>query len=248
MESTMLARLLIGFVINIAFGIIAFMKEMVDDTGFFAGVLLFTLIYTFLDWQGYVIIAVFFLITGLAIDIENRDKANKGSFELYKAKRPMNRVLGRSLAGAIFACLFFFTDRAEFKLAFVASYAEAIFDTVSTKLGKLLNKTARLITNFKIVPHGTAGAISAQGTLLGALAAFIIGLAGFFTQLIEFNELLIIVIAAFFGSAVDSFLNLFSVKKRHMPNEFINFFSSTMAGLICIWIFWILTTILRINI
>lgn len=231
-----LQRFIIGFAVNLLFGMIAFTKEMIDDTGFFTGVILYTVLYVFMDWQAYVILVVFFMIVGFAINIENKDKSQKGSFELYKAKRSADRVLGRSLAGAIFAGLFFLTYRNEFKLAFVASYAQAIFDTVSTKLGKLLSKEAVLITNFKPVHRGTPGAISLKGTAMGALAALILALAGNVIGLIRFDELLIVIVSAFLGSTADSYLNAFSHKKTRIPNEVINFSSSLLAGLISICI------------
>lgn len=229
-----LQRLLIGFGVTLVFGIVAFMTEMVDDMGFFAGVIIFSLIYVFLDWQSYAIIVAFFGMTGLAINIENREKAKKGEFELYKAKRPIERVLGRSLGGVIFAALFFITSQDEFKLAFVASYAEAIFDTVSTKLGKLLSKKARVITTFKVVHHGSPGGVSVPGTILGSMAAFALGSVGLVTRLVEFNDIIIITIAAFMGSLVDSYLNAVSSRERRIPNEFINFSGSIAAGIICI--------------
>lgn len=250
METLMLQRLLIGFSVNLIFGIIAFMTEMVDDMGFFGGVVIFTLLYVFLDWQGYVIILAFFSITGLAIQLENKEKAEKGEFELYKAKRPIERVLGRSLAGVIFGAMFFVTNRPEYKFAFVASYATEIFDTVSTKLGKILSKEAVLITNFKKVRHGTPGGISIQGTIFGLISALLVSAAGFITQLLTtFEQLLIVLMGAFIGSTIDSYLNAYSHQnqKRHVPNEFINFFSSMSAGIACIWIQWIFNTVLGVR-
>ncbi|NQU73604.1 MAG: DUF92 domain-containing protein [Candidatus Omnitrophica bacterium] len=230
----MLQRLLIGFAATLVFGIIAFSTEMVDDSGFFTGVLLFTSVYVFLDWQAYVIIVPFFFMTGNAINAENRYKRDRGEFELYKAKRPAARVLGRSLAGTIFAGAFFMTEEGVFKVAFVAAYSEAIWDTVSTKLGQLLNKKAVNIMTFQTVPHGTAGGISHHGTLCGAAAALVLGLAGALTGLIKFHELLIVMAGALAGMLFDSFLNAFSHQKKHIPNELINFLGSASAGLICI--------------
>ena len=233
-------RLLIGFALNLVFGTIAFVREMVDDTGFFAGIVIFTLIYVFLDWQGYAIILAFFAMTGAAITAENKDKADKGEFELYKAKRPVERVLGRSLAGTIFAAIFFLTDKSEWKFAFIASYAESIFDTISAKLGMRLNKNAISITNFKITRHGTPGAISWQGTLLGLLAALVLSIIGFIIGMITFNVVLIILIASTAGAFVDSLLNAFSYQKKRMPNELINFLGSLSAGIICLLLYWFL--------
>ncbi len=246
-DVAILLRFLIGFGITLLFGTIAFMREMVNDTGFVTGIVLFTLTYVFMDWKGYLIAAVFFIITGLAIEAENKDKAAKGSFELHKAKRSIERVLGRCLAPALLATLFFITGRFEFRLAFVASYAASAFDTVSTKFGQLLSKEAILIIGFKKVHRRTPGAISWQGTAFGALAAVIIGVVAFVIGLIKLVDLPVVLISAGIGSYVDSFLNAYACQKRQIPNEFINFFSSMVAGLIAAWACWMLNILFGVN-
>lgn len=238
-----LLRFLIGFGITLLFGAVAFMREMVDDTGFLTGIILFTVTYVFMDWRGYFIVAVFFVITGLAIEAESKDKAARGDFELYKAKRSVEKVLGRCLAPALLAALFFITGRFEFQLAFVASYAASAFDTVSTKFGQLLSKEAALIIGFKKVHRRTPGAISWQGTVFGAIAAIMIGAAAFFAGLIKIADLFVVVISAGIGSYIDSFLNAYSYQKRAVPNEFINFFSSMAAGVVAALIFWMVKVV-----
>lgn len=246
-DTTILVRFLVGFCVTILFGVVAFMREMVDDTGFFAGIVLFTVTYVFMDWRGYAIVAVFFMITGLAIEAESKDKAAKGEFELYKAKRSMEKVMGRCLAPALLAALFFITGRFEFQLAFVASYAASAFDTGSTKFGQLFSKEAVLITSFKKVHRRTPGAISWQGTASGGLAAIAIGGAAFAISLIRLQDLAIVLISAGMGSYVDSFLNAYSYQKKPIPNEFINFFSSMMAGLAAALACWMMNVIFGVK-
>jgi len=240
-------RFVIGVTISATFGALAFMKEMVDDKGFLFGVILFTSIYVFLNWQSYIVIILFFFITAFCINLENNYKANKGEFELYKAKRTSSRVLGRSLAGAIFAALFFLTERPEFRLAFLASYAESVFDTVSTKTGKICSKDAVSILNFKVVHRGTPGGISLTGTFFGAAAALLLITVGVFTGLGAFNNLLVVLVAAFMGALVDSILNAIAYKKKRIPNDFINFSSSMFAGISCVLLQWICDVLLGLN-
>lgn len=237
-DTGILLRFIIGFSITLVFGAIAFIREMVDDTGFLTGIVLFTVTYVFMDWRGYFIVAVFFVITGIAIEAESKDKAAKGEFELYKAKRPIDKVLGRCLAPALFAALFFVTDKFEFQLAFVASYAASAFDTVSTKFGQLLSREAVSVIGFKKVHRRTPGAISWQGSVFGVLAAATIAAAAFFIGLVRRWDLLTLIISACIGSCIDSILNAYSFQKRQIQNEFINFFSSMAAGVAAILIWW----------
>jgi uncharacterized protein (TIGR00297 family) len=247
MPDVLLTRLLIGFAINLLFGIIAFTREMVDDAGFFAGIILFTFTYAFMDWRGYLMVAVFFFITGLSIEIENKDKADRGNFELYKAKKSVDKVLGRCLAGGVFAVLFFMTRWSGFKQAFVASYAASVFDAVSTKLGQKISKEAVLVSNFQKVRHGTPGAVSWQGSLLGAAAAVILCAVAFVVGLIRYANFPLVLISSAIGAYMDSCLNAYSFHKRRVPNELINFLSSFSAGAVCVVVWWFLAVVLKMR-
>lgn len=233
-----LQRLIIGFIINLLFGIVAFMREMVNDTGFLTGVVVFTLSYVFLDWMAYPIIIVFFAINSVIITLENRHRARSGAFELYKAKRSSSRVLGRSLAGTIFAGLFFLKNMPEYKLAFVASYAQAIFDSVSSKMGKMYCKTAWSILTFRKVRSGMPGGITAVGILFGLLATGLLCIVGALIKLIELKIVWVVLVSALIGDIFDSILNAISYRREYLHNEFINFFSSMMAGVICVLLGW----------
>jgi uncharacterized protein (TIGR00297 family) len=246
-DTEILLRFIIGFGITLVFGAIAFIREMVDDTGFLTGIILFTVTYVFMDWKGYFIVAVFFIITGIAIEAESKDKAAKGEFELYKAKRPIDKVLGRCLAPALFAALFFVTDKFEFQLAFVASYAASAFDTVSTKFGQLLSKEAVSVMGFKRVHRRTPGGISWQGSIFGILAAVTIAAAAFFIGLLRRWDVLTVIISACIGSYIDSVLNAYSFQKRQIQNEFINFFSSMVGGIAAVLIWWLCNIIFGVK-
>ncbi|MCX5715990.1 MAG: DUF92 domain-containing protein [Candidatus Omnitrophica bacterium] len=237
---SLLVRFIVGFILNLAIGTYAFTQQMIDDAAFLGGVVLFTLVFVCLNWQAYIIIIAFFVINGFVLEQESKYKSQRGEFALFKAKRPLKRVLGRSLPGAVFAVLFFLTGRDDFRIAFVASYAAAVFDAVSTKMGQIFSRVAVTITGLKKVKHGTPGAVSLQGTLAGLAAALIVSIVAIPVRFINFYELGIIVFAALISGFIDSFLSAYSHQNRRIPNEFINFFSSMSAGLICIFAVWFL--------
>lgn len=67
-----------------------------------------------------------------------------------------------------------------FQVGFVASFVSKFSDTVSSEVGKAYGKTTYLINTLKIVPRGTEGAVSLEGTAGGAAAAALFA-AGAFT-------------------------------------------------------------------
>ena len=55
------------------------------------------------------------------------------------------------------------------RLAFVTAFATKLADTFASEIGKGYGRTTFLITNFKRVPPGTEGAVSAEGTAAAAV-------------------------------------------------------------------------------
>ncbi len=53
----------------------------------------------------------------------------------------------------------------------MASFCSKLSDTVSSEVGKAYGQTTYLITTFQLVPRGTEGAVSLEGTAAGAIAA-----------------------------------------------------------------------------
>ena len=53
----------------------------------------------------------------------------------------------------------------------MASFASKLSDTVSSEVGKAYGRTTYLATSFEVVPRGTEGAVSLEGTLAGVAAA-----------------------------------------------------------------------------
>ena len=56
------------------------------------------------------------------------------------------------------------------KVGFLAALATKLSDTCGSEIGKAYGKTAYLVTTWKVVPRGTEGAVSVEGTVAGAFA------------------------------------------------------------------------------
>jgi len=101
-----------------------------------------------------------------------------------------------------------------FAIAFLASIAAAMSDTLATEVGLLSHSKPRLITNLRReVKPGTSGGVSGLGELAAILAAFGIALLGLAMDIVRdvpytnyYAVLISIVIGAFIGTTTDSIL------------------------------------------
>lgn len=114
----------------------------------------------------------------------------------------------------------------------VAALAEAACDTVSSETGKALSQTARLITSWQPVPAGTDGAISLAGTVLGTVAAALVGLDAVVTHILSARFAVIAVTAAVLGMFLDSALGATLEQRRWLTNNGVNLLATACAALV----------------
>jgi uncharacterized protein (TIGR00297 family) len=126
-------------------------------------------------------------------------------------------------------------------IGFVAAFATAAADTVSSEIGQLIGKHPFLITTLRPVPAGTEGAVSVEGTVAGILASFVIAgaawAAGLFTLSIGNNPvapIFVVVVAAFIGTTLESVLGATLEKLKLIDNEAVNFANTLIGALAAI--------------
>ena len=114
-------------------------------------------------------------------------------------------------------------------LALVAAFATAACDTVSSEIGQAWGRTPYLITSFRRVPPGTDGAVSIEGTLGGLAAAIALALTAAAVGLVTVPGAALAVVAAQFGSTLESYMGATWERSKLIDNEAINF-ANTLAG------------------
>ena len=122
-----------------------------------------------------------------------------------------------------------------FVLAYVASLATKLADTIASEIGKAYGKTTFLITNFSRVEPGTEGAVSAEGTAAAVLGGFLLSCYAYGIGLISPVGVAISTSAAFWATNAESVLGATVQGKKGlewMTNEVINFLNTLIgAGL-----------------
>uniref|UniRef100_A0A0D9V588 TIGR00297 family protein n=1 Tax=Leersia perrieri TaxID=77586 RepID=A0A0D9V588_9ORYZ len=153
-------------------------------SGFAAAYLLGTLTWRAFGHKGLILVAAYFVAGTAATKLKIKQKEALGVAEKRGGRRGPGSVIGSSAAGCVCALLSIYNVGGSalaklWILGFVASFCTKLSDTVSSEIGKAYGRTTYLVTTFKVVPRGTEGAISIEGTLAGILASILLANVGY---------------------------------------------------------------------
>ncbi len=112
----------------------------------------------------------------------------------------------------------------------LASLAEAAADTVSSEIGQVLGGRPRMITTLRAADPGTDGAVSAIGTLAGAIAAAVVAGAGCWALGGDRHLFVLSCAGAVFGLLFDSLLGATLERRGWLNNDAVNFLSTASAA------------------
>ncbi len=196
-----------------------------------------------LPWRTAVVpVLAVLVLTSLATRLGRRRKETLGT-----AERRSGRVAGQVAANLGAAALLamapahlWFADtgwlRADFwglgllYAPMLAALCEAAADTVSSELGQVLSRQPRLITSFRVMAPGTDGAISLGGTLAGATAAALVGVAGACALPGGWHIGVLGAAGGVFGLLFDSLLGATIERHGWLNNDAVNFLSTWSAA------------------
>ena len=132
-----------------------------------------------LGWQGFAIVAVYFVLGTAVTKVGMKEKEAKGIAEKRGGARGPENVWGSALTGAVCALGYAIQPHSLWVLGYVASFSAKLADTTSSEIGKAYGKRTFSIVTLKPVPAGSEGAVSLEGTIAGWVAAFLLTGLGF---------------------------------------------------------------------
>ncbi|KAL2331292.1 hypothetical protein Fmac_018873 [Flemingia macrophylla] len=219
-------------------------------SGIAAAFLLGTLTWRAFGPPGFLLVATYFVIGTAATKVKMAQKVAQGVAEKRRGRRGPGSVIGSSAAGCICAFLTIFGIGGEafsrlWRLGFVASFCTKLSDTVSSEIGKAYGKITYLVTTFKVVPRGTEGAVSVEGTLAGILAAIVLAavsfLMGEFPKLLRkeigSHEAIICVLASQIANLGESIIGASFQEKegfKWLNNDAVNIINISMGSIIAV--------------
>lgn len=224
-------------------------KKLLTPAGLLHAWFLGVLVWGCLNWPGYTVVMVYFLVGSAVTRIGMAEKEAAGIAEKRSGARGPENVWGSALVGALCALgvgLLPYLGRPESAsgwqallfLGYVASFSTKLADTCASEIGKAYGQRTFLITTLKPVPRGTEGAVSLEGTLAGILAAIGLALVGWAVGLIDLWGVGISVVAAFVATNLESVIGAtLQARFDWLTNEVVNILN-TLIGAIVAGLLW----------
>nr|WKR37741.1 vitamin E 6-1 [Plukenetia volubilis] len=211
-------------------------------SGIFAAFLLGTLTWRAFGPSGFLLVASYFVIGTAATKVKMAQKEAQGVAEKRKGRRGPGSVIGSSAAGCVCAFLSIYGVGGEafsriWELGFVASFCTKLGDTVSSEIGKAYGKITYLVTTFKVVPRGTEGAVSVEGTLAGLLASILLASIGCILGEIRPPEAVICVIASQIANFGESLIGATFQEKegfQWLNNDAVNVLNISIGSVLAV--------------
>ena len=200
-----------------------------------------------LGWQGFAIVAAYFVLGTAVTRVGMAEKEAKGIAEKRGGARGPENVWGSALTGAVCALGYGAWPHPLWLLGYVASFAAKLADTTSSEIGKAYGKRTFSIVSFKPVPPGSEGAISFEGTVAGWVAAMVLTVLGFVSatrmpgETMAWAWMLPCWVAAVVATTIESWMGA-TIQEDYewLTNEVINGIQTTLAaaiavGLVLLW-------------
>ncbi|KAL1514969.1 hypothetical protein AB1Y20_004045 [Prymnesium parvum] len=181
-----------------------------------------------LGWRGWSTCVVYLLCGSRVTKVKMAKKEALGIAEGRGGMRGPENVWGSAATAAVCALgsAAFPGKRALLQLGFVASLATKLSDTCASEIGKAFGKTTYLITTLRLVPPGTEGAVSLEGTAAGALGSVVLTAWAAAIGLLGAAPLVpsaVCVVAAFFATNFESVIGAVAQDKYPwLTNELVN--------------------------
>ena len=232
---TSMLDLAIAFTVSFILSLAAMKAGVADESGLLSATLIGTLTIVFTDIRFFVVLLSFYLVGSVATKYKYSLKLTRGVAEPAGGARGYANVFGNSFASLFFAFCYAVYQNEIFLIAFVASVATALGDTMASEIGKTAEKVY-LITNFKRVKAGVSGGVSLKGEVAAVIGVSITILIALLLQVIDIRGAAIAFAMSFVAIHIDSLLGATLEEKGWLTNSAVNFLATLSSGVLCILI------------
>ncbi|MEB3279119.1 MAG: TIGR00297 family protein [Lyngbya sp.] len=220
-------------------------KKLLTTAGIIHAWILGVLIWGSLGWQGYLVVAFYFIVGSGVTRIGMAEKEAAGIAEKRSGARGPENVWGSALTAALCAVGILLVRGLSAEtattgeiiplllLGYVASFSTKLSDTCASEVGKAYGKHTFLITTLQPVAKGTEGAVSLEGTIAGVVASILIALVGWGAGLIGSTGLVWCVLAAFIATNLESVIGAtLQAEVSWLTNEVVNFINTFIGAIV----------------
>lgn len=169
-------RFLLGLAFSSFTGIVAYRKNALTASGAVGAILVGTLIVGFGGWAWGMLLIAFFVSSSTLSYYRRADKAAVSDKFAKGHRRDLGQTLANGGLGALLAVGYYLSPNVVLLAAYVGAMATVNSDTWATEIGVVSRQPPRLVTNYRIVPPGTSGGITRDGSLAALGGGLFIGL------------------------------------------------------------------------
>ncbi|CAO1945104.1 unnamed protein product [Urochloa humidicola] len=211
-------------------------------SGFAAAYLLGTLTWRAFGPPGFILVVAYFVVGTAATKLKIKQKEAQGVAEKRGGRRGPGSVIGSSAAGCVCALLSIYNVGGTafsqlWTLGFVASFCTKLSDTVSSEIGKAFGRTTYLVTTFKVVPRGTEGAISIEGTLAGILASVFLASVAYLLGQVDVSQVAVCLLASQVANYGESYIGATLQDKEGfewLNNDIVNVLNISIGAILAV--------------
>jgi len=237
MAPVVVNRLPAALVVNIVFGVLGWRARTVTVAGAVTGSAIGLVTWLGCGLPGWLMLFATFAVAAATTRLGHQRKTALGIAEERGGRRgPGNAIANTGVAAWAVGLSIGMPSPDVALFAAVAALATAASDTIASEIGKAYGKTTWLVTEMRMVPPGTSGAVSVEGTLAGAFGAALLAWIGAMLGLIPFAAISPIALAATLASFVEGWLAVTFEASGTLNNDALNFLNSLIgAALALLW-------------
>jgi uncharacterized protein (TIGR00297 family) len=221
--------------VNLVASWLGYKARTVSRSGMIGGALVGAVIYACGGLAAWLLLLATFLAASMASRLGFRRKMLLGIAEEPDGRRGAANALANCGLAAVAAIAAVTTPhRSAALLAMTAALVAGGSDTVASEIGKAWGRGTFLVTSLGRVKPGTPGAMSAEGTAAGIVAALALAALATALGLVSAASIPIVVVAATAGALVESALGATLEGPGILNNDMLNFINTTVAAAVAV--------------
>ena len=226
---------IVSAVVNCALILPATRVPLLTPAGWLHAWILGTVLGATLGWKGWLAVVLYLLLGSAVTKIGYRRKAALGIAEARGGRRGPENVWGSAATGTVLAllCLLPGAPVAILLRGFSASFAAKLADTCGSEIGKCWGRTTVSLTRWRLVPPGTEGAVSLEGTVASLAGAIFFSGICCSLELIPWSELAAISAIAWIATLLESLIGAeLQPRLSWLSNEGVNGLMTVIAAVL----------------
>ena len=227
-----MADLLFGFFLALSLGIAGVATRSFDIWGGLAGIALGVTIVWGVGTRGFLLVVLFVVLASAATRMGMQVKERRGVAQGRSGRRSALHALVKIGVPAACAFLSGMASRqiATLPIAYAASVAAALADTLATEVGQVCSAHPFLLMARKPVAVGTPGAVSLPGLVASILGVVMTAIAACLLGVVPWGKLWVLACSALVANVVETVLGEISPKTPLLTNPVRNLALTTSAA------------------